>query len=49
MNASATPGKVALVIGAGLAAGGYALVVYGVHAALVKNFDFTVRKLAGVK
>ena len=41
--------RVALVIGAAVAAAIYIGVVYGVQASMVKNFDFTVRKLAGVK
>lgn len=41
--------RVALVIGAAVAAAGYVAVVYGIHASMVKNFDFIVRKLAGVK
>jgi ABC-type transport system involved in multi-copper enzyme maturation permease subunit len=39
--------RVALVIGAGVAAMIYLAVVYGLHAAIVKGFDMTVRKLAG--
>jgi ABC-2 type transport system permease protein len=41
--------RVALVIGAAIAAAIYAAIVYGIHASMVKNFDFIVRKLAGVK
>jgi ABC-type Na+ efflux pump permease subunit len=41
--------RVALVIGAMAAAGVYIAWVYGVHAHMVRTFDFTVRKLAGVK
>ena len=41
--------RVALVIGAALAAAGYAAIVYGIHTSMVKNFDFTVRKIAGIK
>ena len=44
-----TQARVALVIGAAVGAAVYAAIVYGVHASMVKNFDFTVRKLAGVK
>jgi hypothetical protein len=40
---------VALWIGCIVAAGVYIGVVYAIHASLVKNFDFTVRKLAGVR
>jgi hypothetical protein len=42
-------GRVALWIGCVIGAGIYVAVVYGVHASMVKNFDFTVRKLAGVR
>jgi ABC-type transport system involved in multi-copper enzyme maturation permease subunit len=42
-------GRIALWIGGVIGAGIYLAVVYGVHASMVKNFDFTVRKLAGVK
>ena len=41
--------RVALAIGCFTGAGLYIGIVYAVHAALVKNFDMTVRKLAGVK
>lgn len=41
--------RVGLAIGAALAAAGYTAIVYGIHASMVKNFDFTVRKLAGTK
>lgn len=41
--------RVALVIGAAVAAAVYSGIVYGIHAAMVKGFDFTVRKLAGTK
>jgi hypothetical protein len=41
--------RVVLLIGGGVAAAGWALVVYMIHAAMVKNFDMTVRKLAGVR
>ena len=41
--------RVALVVGSAIAAAVYAAIVYGVHASMVKNFDFTVRKLSGVK
>lgn len=39
--------RVSLVIGAGVAALTYLAIVYGLHAAIVKGFDMTVRKLAG--
>lgn len=41
--------RVSLAIGAMLGAGIYIGIVYATMAALVKNFDVTVRKLAGVK
>lgn len=41
--------RVSLLVGAFIAAGIYAAFVYGIHAALVRNFDMTVRRLAGVK
>lgn len=41
--------RASLAIGAVLAAIIYAGVVYGLHASMVRTFDFTVRKLAGVK
>jgi ABC-type transport system involved in multi-copper enzyme maturation permease subunit len=44
-----TSARIGLAIGAVAAAGIYAAIVYGLHKAIVKNFDFTVRKLAGVK
>jgi len=39
--------RIALVVGSGVAALTYLAVVYGLHAAIVKGFDMTVRKLAG--
>ncbi len=39
--------RIAIAIGAIVAAGVYAGIVYGIHASLVRTFDFTVRKLAG--
>lgn len=44
-----TGARVALFVGALIAAGGYLMIVYGLHAHIVKNFDATVRKLAGTK
>lgn len=41
--------RVALIIGACCAAALYLGVVYGVHSQMVRTFDMTVRKLAGVK
>ena len=43
-----TSARIGLAIGAILTAGIYAAIVYGMHKAIVRNFDFTVRKLAGV-
>ncbi|MEL6739820.1 MAG: ABC transporter permease subunit [Planctomycetota bacterium] len=44
-----TVARVALAVGAVVAAAIYLAVVYGIHASLVRNFDFTVRKLAGTR
>ncbi|MCW5776781.1 MAG: ABC transporter permease subunit [Phycisphaeraceae bacterium] len=41
--------RVTLLVGSVCAAGLYAAIVYGVHSYTVKNFDFIVRRLAGVK
>lgn len=41
--------RVGLFVGALIAAGLYIGWVYGVHAHMVRTFDFTVRKLAGVR
>lgn len=41
--------RIGLAMGAVLAAAIYASIVFGLHKAIVRNFDFTVRKLAGVK
>ena len=41
--------RVALAIGAVVAAGVYAAVCYGIHSNMVRTFDMTVRKLAGNK
>ncbi|MFG0286212.1 MAG: ABC transporter permease [Phycisphaerales bacterium JB039] len=54
-ESSATPAaglisaRLALVAGSAVAAGVYVAVVYGVHANMVRTFDMTVRKLAGVR
>lgn len=48
-SAGLAQARIALVIGAAVAAAAYIGVVYAVHASMVKSFDFTVRKLAGVK
>jgi len=41
--------RVSMAIGAIVSAGIYIAIVYGVLTALVRNFDFTVRKLAGTR
>lgn len=41
--------RVSLFVGALLAAGVYAAICYGIHSNMVRTFDVTVRKLAGVK
>ena len=41
--------RIGLLIGAAVAGGIYTIIVYGLLASMVRNFDFTVRKLAGVK
>ncbi|RNC82821.1 MAG: ABC transporter permease [Phycisphaera sp.] len=41
--------RIGLALGAVMASGIYAAIVFGLHKAIVRNFDFTVRKLAGVK
>jgi ABC-type transport system involved in multi-copper enzyme maturation permease subunit len=46
-NGGLAGARISLVIGAGVAALTYLAVVYGLHAAIVKGFDMTVRKLAG--
>ncbi len=46
---SLTTARVALGVGSVVAAAGYVLAVYAIHAHMVRNFDFTVRKLAGMK
>jgi ABC-type transport system involved in multi-copper enzyme maturation permease subunit len=47
--AGVTGARVALAIGAVIAASVHTAVVWGVHASMVRGFDFTVRKLAGTK
>jgi ABC-type transport system involved in multi-copper enzyme maturation permease subunit len=44
---SLTGARVMLAIGSLIAAVVYLAIVYGIHASLVRTFDFTVRKLAG--
>ncbi|MEM9663048.1 MAG: ABC transporter permease subunit [Planctomycetota bacterium] len=46
---SLTTARVALGVGSVIAAAGYVLAVYAIHAHMVRNFDFTVRKLAGMR
>ncbi len=41
--------RAALIVGAFIAAGVYLAVVYGIRASMTRNFDMTVRKLAGTK
>lgn len=41
--------RTALFIGALISAAIYLFIVYGLHASMVRTFDMTVRKLAGVK
>ncbi len=41
--------RVSLIIGSFVAAAGYVTAVYAIHAHMVRNFDFTVRKLAGMR
>lgn len=48
-DAGLTTARVSLAIGAVVSAGVYIAVVYAIHAAMVRGFDFTVRKLAGTK
>lgn len=48
-NGGLASARVALVVGSAIAAAVYSGVVFGIHASMVKNFDFTVRRLAGVK
>lgn len=44
-----TQARIALAIGAIIAAAVYLGIVYAIHAAMVRGFDFTVRKLAGTR
>lgn len=41
--------RVSMLIGCLIAAGIHVAIVYGLHAQMVRTFDFTVRKLAGTK
>jgi hypothetical protein len=45
--ASLSAARVSLLIGAGVAAGIYAALVYGLHSHMSKVFDVEIRKLAG--
>lgn len=44
-----TAARLALFVGALISAAVYLFVVYGLHASMVRSFDMTVRKLAGVR
>lgn len=44
-----TAARVSLAIGAAISAAVYIAIVYAVHSAMVRGFDFTVRKLAGTR
>ncbi|MBU6413789.1 MAG: ABC transporter permease subunit [Planctomycetes bacterium] len=48
-NSGGATARTALVVGCLLAAPAYAAFIYGIHASMVRNFDVTVRKLAGNK
>jgi ABC-type transport system involved in multi-copper enzyme maturation permease subunit len=48
-SAQLSGARIALLVGAAIAAAVYAGVVYALHASMVKNFDMTVRRLAGVR
>jgi ABC-type transport system involved in multi-copper enzyme maturation permease subunit len=48
-ESSPATARLGLLIGSVVAALAYSLVVWGIHTSMVKNFDFTVRKLAGTK
>ena len=41
--------RLSLAVGACVAAGAYAALIYGIHSNMVRTFDMTVRKLAGNK
>ncbi|MFN9969951.1 MAG: hypothetical protein ACK58T_08635, partial [Phycisphaerae bacterium] len=41
--------RVSLASGAGAAAVIYSVIVYAIHSGMVRTFDMTVRKLAGMK
>ena len=44
-----TNARASMLIGCLIAAGIHVAIVYGLHAQMVRTFDFTVRKLAGTK
>ena len=44
-----TAARISLAIGAAISAAVYIAIVYAVHSAMVRGFDFTVRKLAGTR
>ncbi|TVQ62098.1 MAG: hypothetical protein EA378_06440 [Phycisphaerales bacterium] len=44
-----TPARVGLAIGVALGAAAHLAIVYAIKASMTRNFDFTVRKLAGTK
>lgn len=44
-----TLARASLAVGGVVAGAIYIAIVYGIHASLVRNFDFTVRKLAGTR
>jgi ABC-type transport system involved in multi-copper enzyme maturation permease subunit len=48
-GSGAEAARVSLFIGSLVAAGVYAAAVYGLHAHMVRTFDFTVRRLAGAR
>ncbi|MBY0307297.1 MAG: ABC transporter permease [Phycisphaerales bacterium] len=50
MSSGGTAGaRTALFIGAGVSVVLYGVIVYAIHGAMTKSFDFTVRRLAGTK
>jgi len=53
LNDSTSSARGGLVIGAAIASAGYSFVVYGIHKAMLgpngRNFDMTVRRLAGIR
>jgi ABC-type transport system involved in multi-copper enzyme maturation permease subunit len=49
MQSGAPAARTGLFIGALIAVAAYGLIVYAVHGAMTRSFDFTVRRLAGMK